>query len=272
MTHSQFLLLVRSWSHSSLGTGLKRARVPETPIPGRCRAWLDLTSSHARCQSTKSTHKQPNRTSTPVRPSELRLPPRSSTSSLNPAQAGDRGSPILWREHRRPESEPRSSWRERWPAFWFVIYLAITGHFITTYVVSRNGTEGPSMLPTINYKGDHILLSHLHAHGRWIKAGDVVSYQTPMSRSYTGIKRVIGMPGDFVWDSTPGIDAENGKLIQVPEGHCWLTGDNLSLSRDSRDFGMLPLYLIRGKVFARYLPWKYRGWLRNNVVNEDEVR
>lgn len=45
------------------------------------------------------------------------------------------------------------------------------------------------------------------------------------------IKRITGMPGD--WISLPySYDA-----VKVPEGHCWVEGDNPTNSLDSRSFG-----------------------------------
>lgn len=75
---------------------------------------------------------------------------------------------------------------------------------------------------------------------------------------------MIGMPGDFVSVITPGrgdsdlhSNPEDGdwanvreEVIQVPPGHCWVAGDNLEWSRDSRHFGPLPLALVRAKVLA----------------------
>lgn len=40
-------------------------------------------------------------------------------------------------------------------------------------------------------------------------------------------------------------------IEKVPQGHCYIIGDNLKWSRDSRDYGPLPLALIRGKVIAK---------------------
>ena len=53
--------------------------------------------------------------------------------------------------------------------------------------------------------------------------------------------------------------------MKVPEGHCWLAGDNLPDSRDSRDYGPLPLALIKGKVIARVLPFRQRKWIENGL-------
>ena len=129
--------------------------------------------------------------------------------------------------------------------------------------------------------------------------GDLVDFVHPIIPGIGAVKRIVGMPGDFVVSHyTGGIgraERENiverdssgniilkskgigdpmeelatgrkrqQKMIQVPEGHCWILGDNLSESRDSRVFGPLPLALIKGKVVARVLPWEESGWLVNN--------
>ena len=94
-----------------------------------------------------------------------------------------------------------------------------------------------------------------------------------------GCKRVIGMPGDFVSVITPGrrdtdIEADDvdGKwasvreeVIRVPEGHCWVQGDNLEWSRDSRLFGPLPLGLVKSKVLAVILPFREAKWVGSKV-------
>lgn len=48
--------------------------------------------------------------------------------------------------------------------------------------------------------------------------------------------------------------------ITVPNGHCFVLGDNREKSSDSRDFGPVPLADIRGKVDFIYLP--AAGWQR----------
>ena len=130
-------------------------------------------------------------------------------------------------------------------------------YLIIHTVASIRSANGASMLPTLNVwseRGgfDRILLSYLHRRGRGIQVGDIVSFSHPVRRGNCVIKRVVGMPGDFVLRDTPGLG--DGTVVQVPEGHCWVAGDNLDWSRDSRHFGPLPLALIRGKAIARVMP------------------
>ena len=102
------------------------------------------------------------------------------------------------------------------------------------------------------------------------------------------IKRVVGMPGDFVVRDLGGMEMEakglggvqggggggggsagggerQGEMIQVPEGHCWVVGDNVPVSRDSRTYGPVPLALVQGKVICKVWPWGERGWVENSL-------
>ena len=55
----------------------------------------------------------------------------------------------------------------------------------------------------------------------------------------------------------------------MPQGHCWVVGDNLSVSRDSRDYGPVPIGLVTGKVLATLWPFE---WIENgmNKVTREE--
>jgi hypothetical protein len=39
--------------------------------------------------------------------------------------------------------------------------------------------------------------------------------------------------------------------LQVPPGHIWLQGDNLTMSRDSREYGPVPLAMLKGRVMLQ---------------------
>ena len=78
-------------------------------------------------------------------------------------------------------------------------------------------TYGISMVPTINPVGNWILISKRHRRGRRISVGDLVSFKHPLLEGEGAVKRVVGMPGDFVLSGTPGVGEE--RMVQV--------GDNL---------------------------------------------
>jgi signal peptidase I len=54
--------------------------------------------------------------------------------------------------------------------------------------------------------------------------------------------------------------------ITVPEHHCFVLGDNRSLSHDSRHFGTIPLALIKGR--ADYLYWPAKDWSRLGKIGK----
>lgn len=56
----------------------------------------------------------------------------------------------------------------------------------------------------------------------------------------------------------------------MPEGHCWILGDNLPFSRDSRFYGPLPLALVQGKVIAKVFPLSDMGWIDNGLYQPEE--
>lgn len=68
------------------------------------------------------------------------------------------------------------------------------------------------MLPTMNATGDWLLLSKRYRRGRDIVVGDMVSFKHPVDEDTFSVKRVIGMPGDFVLRDSPDT---SGAMIQV---------------------------------------------------------
>lgn len=94
----------------------------------------------------------------------------------------------------------------------FCACTLIWEHMITVQL-----SEGPSMYPTFSPRGDYLLISRWHRHGRGIEVGDVVRFYHPSFLGVNGAKRVLGMPGDFVckdpaFSTDVGVDRE---MIQV---------------------------------------------------------
>ncbi|KAI7346602.1 hypothetical protein KC320_g7749 [Hortaea werneckii] len=144
--------------------------------------------------------------------------------------------------------------------------IFISAHIFMEYFYTFTAAYGISMLPTIASNGDWLLISKYYRRGREVHVGDVVSYKLPLKPGEYGVKRVVGLSGDFVEvrEAVLEVVEEEGdgkgarkvmgsrpKCLQVPQGHCWIAGDNLAWSRDSRIFGPLPLALVTGKVIAK---------------------
>ncbi|KAF1815282.1 signal peptidase-like protein I, partial [Eremomyces bilateralis CBS 781.70] len=147
-------------------------------------------------------------------------------------------------------------------AFW-APQLFIWLHFGIYLVGTIKDTGGPSMLPLLPVSDSAVWISRKYRRGRGIQVGDVISFAHPIG-DYNAIKRVVGMPGDFVLRDTPG--EGEGMMIQVPRGHCYVVGDNLPWSRDSRMLGPIPLALIQGKVNATLWPFTRIGRVENGLA------
>ncbi|KAL2178970.1 peptidase S24/S26A/S26B/S26C [Thermothelomyces heterothallicus CBS 202.75] len=212
----------------------------------------------------KSTISSPRPSSTPLSPS---LPSPALSSSTNATSNPNPHSHGSSKGKGRPGGEPS------WLGHPFRVILATLkfvafAHLLWEYVISMAPASGPSMLPTFEVLGEWLLVSKLHRFGRGVAVGDVVAYNIPINDE-VGVKRVLGLPGDYVLMDTPdggGVAGGGGggpSMIQVPKGHCWIVGDNLVASRDSRYFGPVPLGLIRGKVIATVRPFSEFKWITN---------
>ncbi|XP_078167626.1 peptidase S24/S26A/S26B/S26C family protein [Carex rostrata] len=126
------------------------------------------------------------------------------------------------------------------------IGLAISDRYASVVPV-----HGNSMHPTFKecpttfsglLSGD-LALSEKACLGRYeFSHGDVVVFRSLHDHRRNVVKRIIGLPGD--WIRVP----DKAEILKVPVGHCWVEGDNLDVSLDSRSYGPIPLGLIRGRV------------------------
>lgn len=113
---------------------------------------------------------------------------------------------------------------------------------------------GPSMLPTMSTHGEAILENRLsfYRHGAAsLQRGSMITFYSPLSPSRVVCKRIIGLPGDIVCVDPTGLKAPSTEHAVVPKGHIWVAGDNATWSTDSRDYGPVPMGLVRGHMFAR---------------------
>jgi hypothetical protein len=109
----------------------------------------------------------------------------------------------------------------RYPLIYYPVQICIwmTGltlgwHIWSEYFFTFALAEGVSMMPTMNATGDWLLMSKTYRRGRGVEVGDIVSFKHPIDEGTFGVKRVVGMPGDFVLRDSPDT---SGAMIQVSE-------------------------------------------------------
>ena len=133
--------------------------------------------------------------------------------------------------------------------------------------------EGSSMQPVLNPDGDSgltgpDLLVLCRINGGWdnLRRGDIITALCPYNSSEVYIKRIVGLPGDVI--KTLHYRKSD---VRVPEGHCWIEGDNHRKSIDSNEFGPVPLGLIQSKAVGIVWPSERRRYLAH-VMSDDYAR
>lgn len=154
----------------------------------------------------------------------------------------------------------------------FSLFLFVLYGLVFNFSVVR----GSSMAPGI-HDGDRILVNHISYLVQEVQRGDIVVLHYPLDPRLDYIKRVIGLPGDHV-----RVEGErvylNGMLVEEPyiregdpssrvemligDNQCFVMGDNRRHSSDSRDFGLVPLENLVGKVDLRVWPFSRAGWIQ----------
>ena len=147
--------------------------------------------------------------------------------------------------------------------------VAAVAVLIATLFLPVLQIEGKSMEPTL-HNGDVVLLAKTTRFER----GDLCGFTW---NNKLLIKRVIGLPGDWIEIDTEGNIYVNGKLLdepyvkqkalgecdiefpyQVPQEQYFVVGDMRESSIDSRNslIGCIPKDQIVGKVFFRIWPFE----------------
>ncbi|XP_010553100.1 PREDICTED: mitochondrial inner membrane protease subunit 2 [Tarenaya hassleriana] len=132
---------------------------------------------------------------------------------------------------------------------WDVAKKSFTGGIIGLTISDRCCSvvpvRGESMSPTFNPQrnsriDDYVLVEKFCLTNYKFARGDVVVFCSPTHFGERHIKRIVGLPGEWIGTSQD--------VIKIPEGHCWVEGDNHASSFDSKAFGPIPLGLIQGRV------------------------
>ncbi|MGG5342831.1 signal peptidase I [Enterococcus sp. AZ192] len=170
---------------------------------------------------------------------------------------------------------------------WLLIAVCICVALFSTTTVHR--VDGESMEPTFQNK-DRILIRKTNDYSRY----DIVTFAPKENKKESYVKRIIGMPGDYIWvrgsnlfllpkegaygltpefpdqakelpDNTlkinlePTVAKELSQLREIPAKTYFVQGDNRNHSTDSRSFGLVDTAQIEGVVRFRYYPFNTMG-------------
>ncbi len=138
--------------------------------------------------------------------------------------------------------------------------------------------RGSSMLPGIE-SHERIFVNKFIYRIEPIHRGDIIVFRYPRDPAKIFIKRVIGLPGD--WVSIRGghvyingrrlhepyvprsyADPSNYPTVHVPPHRYYVLGDHRDDSSDSRVWGTVPRRLIIGKAAFAYWPLSEAGAVR----------
>lgn len=151
-----------------------------------------------------------------------------------------------------------------------LILAALMVLVVTFFVYQPVEVEGISMLPGI---GNHerVFVNKIIYHVEPIRRGDIIVFHYPVDPAKTLIKRVIGLPGDWV-SIKNGHVFVNGKPLKenyIPPGylghstcapvhitphHYYVLGDHRAFSDDSRVWGTVDRKYIYGEASFAYWP------------------
>lgn len=148
------------------------------------------------------------------------------------------------------------------------VALTLLVFLVVNLTTARVRVSGPSMRPTLE-GGEYIIVSKL---SYWLgrpQRGDIVVFHSPdPSTSEDLIKRIVGLPGDTVefvdgrvWLNGAALDEPyavgltgSDQTWQIGPDQLFVLGDNRAFSRDSHNFGPVPVRDLVGKAWLIYWP------------------
>lgn len=135
------------------------------------------------------------------------------------------------------------------------------------FVIQVSIVKGHSMEPCL-HDGDRLVVDRVSYNLGEVSRGDVVVLRYPRNPAVDFVKRIVGLPGDRIAmrqgqllvngmaadDYGCIADAQDMPEQVVPHEHFFVLGDNRPISCDSREFGLVPQELLKGKVRVRFWP------------------
>jgi signal peptidase I len=161
-----------------------------------------------------------------------------------------------------------------------LVFSVLIAVILIVFIYQPVKVEGTSMMPTLTDQERIFINKFTYQTGLGgIERGDMVVFKYPLDTSKSYIKRVVGIPGDWI-RIVDGQVFRNGKRLaetyvpeeyrdhqswgpkEVPQDEYFVLGDHRSSSNDSRAWGFVEKKFIYGKAVFVYWPLQKLGRLR----------
>jgi len=170
-------------------------------------------------------------------------------------------------------SQKPDSWKRFALDILETILLAVVLYVGINAVSARVRVEGTSMNPTLQ-NNEYVFVNRLAYLIGEPQRGDIIVFSLPLDEKQDLIKRVIGLPGETISIQNNevlvnGVKLEEPYIAQPPvysgewtigRDELFVLGDNRNASKDSHQWGVLPIKNVIGKAVLIYWPpseWKF---------------
>ncbi len=174
----------------------------------------------------------------------------------------------------------------RWPGrgfldtrYWLrdIILSILLAFVVIVFFYQPVQVEGTSMMPRLA-NHERIFINKFVYRFEPIRRGDIVVFQYPLDPSKSYIKRVVGLPGEWVkiengrvyangeplnetYLRPEYLDHQSYPAVHVEPDHYYVLGDHRESSNDSRVWGTVDRRFIYGKAVFVYWPFSQLGRL-----------
>ncbi len=173
-----------------------------------------------------------------------------------------------------------SVWRRFFETrYWLrdLILSLLLAFVVIVFLYQPVQVEGTSMMPRLS-NHERIFINKYVYRFEPIRRGDIVVFKYPLDTSKSYIKRVVGLPGEWVsirdgrvyingrlltetYIPPSYVDHENCPSTYVEPDHYFVLGDHRESSNDSRVWGTVDREYIYGKAVFVYWPFSQMGSL-----------
>ena len=190
----------------------------------------------------------------------------------------------MWRRESSPERvnderDSRRGPRRRFfeTRYWLrdLILSILLAFIVIVFLYQPVQVEGTSMMPRLE-NHERIFINKFVYRFEPIQRGDIVVFWYPLDPSKSYIKRVIGLPGEWVsieegramvngaalaepYLPAYYLDHQSYPPVRVEPNHYYVLGDHRDSSNDSRVWGTVDRKYIYGKAVFVYWPFSEFG-------------